>query len=246
MRRRLRAAASASAAHRSAVDLGEDEVGADQRDRDAAAGEFDAQRIEEAVKGVLGGGVAGAGRHAGEPREARHRDDPAAARLQVRQRPPGRPGRAEVVDAHELLENRGVGNLLEARPHVLAGVEDQEVEPAEGGDCPVDDCRGVAFDADIGGEHHRPSTAFAGEIRDRFECGHVAPDQRESGLLDGECQRERAPDAARGSGQQGHPMGERRHGESWKDTRRGSGSVATSRLTGWRPVCILSSGFTDE
>src|SRR5690606_7363976 len=63
---RTRAKRLAVRAQRPAVDLGEHEVGADQGDRDAAAGKLDTQRVEEAVQGVLGGGVPGSRGHAGE------------------------------------------------------------------------------------------------------------------------------------------------------------------------------------
>ena len=75
--RRARAAVP-SGPSGAAVNLAHHEVRRDEGHVDAAAAQLDAQRIEEADQRVLAGGITGAFGHAGEPGDARDRDDQAA------------------------------------------------------------------------------------------------------------------------------------------------------------------------
>ena len=109
-------------------DPGADEPGADQGDTHAAVVDLGPERVEEAVEGVLGGGVAAPQRRADLPDQARDDDDPAAAaREHCGQQGLGQGDGAEVVDLHDPPVD-GEGGLLGPRALADAAVVDQEVD----------------------------------------------------------------------------------------------------------------------
>ena len=150
-------------------------------DTDAAAAQLDAQRVEESMERVLGSGVAAARGDAGQAGEARDDDDLTTVLAQQRQSGAREPDAAEVVDPHQAFEDRAVGEILDARPHRDAGVEEQDIEPAEARRAALDDARAVALLADVARDDLRLGAQGFASGPDFLEPVAIACDERQPG-----------------------------------------------------------------
>ena len=172
------------------------EPGTDRHGADPVGRAFEGKRLHEPDRAVLGGDVAGLERRGDEPVDGGDDDDPALpARPEMRPGVAGEEERARQQHGEERVPPVLV-ELLERGDVLEAGVGDDRVDAAEALDRRVDGRPVPVPRREVGGERLARPVGIGREV----DGEHVP-------AVGDEPLRDRAPDAARGTGDERAPCG---------------------------------------
>jgi len=182
------------------VELGRRPDRADARHVDPAPEELHPERLREADQRELRGDVGGAvGARALPDHRGDVHDVAGALAPHVREGGQDAVDRAEVVDAHDLLE-LGRRGLVDGREDPDAGVVDEDVEPPPRGDRAVDQRADGRLVAHVGGHYARLATGRFHVRRHRAEAVGAARREDDAQPRAAALDRGGGADPARGAG----------------------------------------------